>query len=101
MITRYEAPRLQIAPGDFGDMELGAGERGAYVLFADHEREVAALKAECAQFKRKLAVLFDEVNLRDSLGVPGSDFATCRWCGGGSYPGNGYKHNNGITYLTP
>jgi hypothetical protein len=46
MITRYEAPRLQIAPGDFGNVELGAGERGAYVLFADHELEVAALTAE-------------------------------------------------------
>lgn len=61
------------------------------------EAERDTLKAERDEIAKKLALLFDESCYSDSLGVHGSDFTVCRWCGGGSGPGGnpGFKHNAG------
>ena len=49
-----------------------------------------------AAAQKKLAVIFDSAVYSDSLGVHGSDFSVCRWCGGGSSPGKGdFEHNDG------
>ena len=44
---------------------------------------------ESQQTKQKLAIICDQVMFTDSLGVQGSDFVVCRWCGGSSAPGRG------------
>jgi hypothetical protein len=53
-------------------------------------------ESKLSEAQRKLAVIFDAAVYSDSLGVHGSDFSVCRWCGGGSSPGKGdFKHNDG------
>jgi hypothetical protein len=59
------------------------------------ESELASLREQNEELARKLAVIFDQSCYSDSLGVPGSDFTVCRWCGGGSSPGRGdFKHKD-------
>jgi hypothetical protein len=55
------------------------------------------LEAEVLLLKKKLALIFDQSCYSDSLGVIGSGFSVCRWCGGGSGPGGnpGFSHNQG------
>lgn len=49
--------------------------------------------------EKKLALIFDQCCYSDSLGVIGSDFSVCRWCGGGSSPGKSdFKHNEGCLF---
>lgn len=60
------------------------------------EERVPSLEQERDEYKRKLALIFDQSCYSDSLGVPGSGFSVCRWCGGGSGPGGSppFTHNN-------
>lgn len=54
------------------------------------------LQSELAAATRKLALIVDGAVCSDSLGVTGSEFSMCRWCGGGSSPGKGdFSHNVG------
>jgi hypothetical protein len=56
---------------------------------------IGTAEGERDEFKRKLAIIFDQSCYSDSLGVVGSDFSVCRWCGGGSGPGGkpSFTHN--------
>ena len=82
------------------------GKMVARELLAARERiasltaQVATLESDAQQYKRKLAVLFDESTYSDSYGVEGSSFGVCRWCGGGSGPGGSapFKHNAGCLF---
>lgn len=59
-------------------------------------KDISNLKQENIDMKRKLAIIFDECCFSDSLGVPGSSFSVCRWCGGESSPGQAdFKHTPG------
>jgi hypothetical protein len=84
------------------DSQLSNQERVAQRI-ADLETTCAYQEAELADaslLKKKLAVLFDNSCYGDSLGVDGSSFTVCRWCGGGSGPGGnpGFKHNDGCLF---
>jgi hypothetical protein len=57
------------------------------------------MREESTAYKRRLAILFDEAVYGDSLGVQGSEFTVCLWCGGGSSPGKGdFAHNRGCLF---
>lgn len=58
---------------------------------------LAQSEAERERLQRKLALIFDQSCYSDSLGVEGSSFLVCRWCGGGSGPGGkpAFSHNKG------
>ncbi len=60
----------------------------------DYKPQLTKLETELRDTKQKLALLFDSSCYSDSLGVEGSSFTVCRWCGGGSSPGKSdFTHN--------
>ena len=75
-------------------------ERAITERIAKAESSNRELREQVEPLKRKLAVLFDQSCYSDSLGVEGSSFSVCRWCGGGSGPGGSspFKHGLGCLF---
>lgn len=77
-----------------------------YVLYAEFaeyadevERQLRQVQVELEEARKHLALIVDDAVYSDSLGVEGSGFSVCRWCGGGSSPGKGdFAHNHGCIF---
>lgn len=62
-------------------------------------RQLRQVQAELEEARKHLTLIVDDAVYSDSLGVEGSGFSVCRWCGGGSSPGKGdFAHNHGCIF---